>query len=175
MTRLFAIAVLFLGLTAFTTVPNPPKKEEGAIKWLTWSEAVELNKTAPRKFVVDVYTDWCGWCKVMDRETFTKPEIADYISQNYYAVKLNAEQKEDIIFNGTTFSYVASGRSGYHALAASLLDNQMGYPTLVYLTEKFERVAISPGFKKPDQLIKELKYTAENTYTKMTWDQFMGN
>ncbi len=169
-------AVLFIGLAAFTFVPNAapaPKTEGDGIQWMTFEQAVALNKTAPKKFVIDVYTDWCGWCKVMDRETFTKPEVIKYVSDNYYAVKLNAEQKEDIIFDGKTYPFVAQGRSGYHTFAASLLDNNMGYPTLVYLTEKFERVVISPGFKKPEQLMKELKFTGENNYAKMTWEQYM--
>jgi thioredoxin-related protein len=171
-----ASAILFIGLAAFklapTTTSHTPVEGDG-IKWMTFEEAVELNKTTPKKFVIDVFTDWCGWCKVMDRETFTKPEIIKYVNDNYYAVKLNAEQKADIQFGGQKFSYVAQGRGGYHAFAASLLDNNMGYPTLVYLTEKFERVVISPGFKKPEQLMKELKFTGENKYAKMTWDQYM--
>jgi thioredoxin-related protein len=171
-----AAALLFIGLAAFKCVPsntsNTPIEGDG-IKWMTFEQAVALNKTTPKKFVIDVYTDWCGWCKVMDRETFTKPEIIKYVNDNYYAVKLNAEQKEDIIFDNKTFSYVAQGRGGYHTFAASLLDNNMGYPTLVYLTERFERVVISPGFKKPEQLMKELKFTGDNAYAKMTWDDYM--
>jgi thioredoxin-related protein len=173
---ILSAAIISLSLAAFTFLPNQPltpKPEGDGIKWMSWEQAVVLNKTTPKKFVIDVYTDWCGWCKVMDRETFTKPEIIKYVNDNYYAVKLNAEQKEDIIFGDQKFSYVSQGRSGYHTFAASLLDNNMGYPTLVYLTEKFERVVISPGFKKPEQLMKELKFTGENAFSKMTWDQYM--
>ena len=173
---ILSAAIISLSLAAFTFLPNQPltpKPEGDGIKWMSWEQAVALNKTTPKKFVIDVYTDWCGWCKVMDRETFTKPEIIKYVNDNYYAVKLNAEQKEDIIFGDQKFSYVSQGRSGYHTFAASLLDNNMGYPTLVYLTEKFERVVISPGFKKPEQLMKELKFTGENAFSKMTWDQYM--
>lgn len=173
-----AAGLLCLSLAAFTLKPDnsTATQEKGGdgIKWMSWDEAVALNKLKPKKIIVDVYTNWCGWCKVMDRETFTKPDIIQYVNDNYYAVKLNAEQKEDIIFDGKTFSFVASGNGGYHSFAATLLDNNMGYPTLVYLTERFERVVISPGFKKPDQLMKELKFTGENAYAKMTWDEYMG-
>lgn len=177
---IFIAAALSLSLVAFTytnrqqaTAKNSEVPVEG-IKWLTWEQAVELNKTTPKKFVIDVYTDWCGWCKVMDRETFTKPEIIKYISENYYAVKFNAEQKADLDFNGHKFTYVAGNNGrGYHSFAASLLDNNMGYPSLVYLNEKFERVVISPGYKTADQLIKELKFTGENAYEKMSWEKYM--
>ena len=172
-----AAGFLFLALAAFTLIPssesNLSKTNGEGIKWITWDEAMAQNKVKPKKIMVDVYTNWCGWCKVMDRETFTKPEIIKYVSDNYYAVKLNAEQREDIVFDGKTFSFIASGNGGYHSFAATLLDNNMGYPTLVYLTEKLERVVISPGFKKPDQLMKELKFTGENAYAKMSWEQYM--
>jgi thioredoxin-related protein len=172
-----AAGILFLALAAFTKVADKSatanEKPGEGIKWMTWDEAIAQNKIKPKKIMVDVYTNWCGWCKVMDRETFTKPEIIQYVTDNYYAVKFNAEQREDIVFDGKTFSFVASGNGGYHSLAASLLDNNMGYPTLVYLTERLERVVISPGFKKPEQLMKELKFTGENAYAKMSWDQYM--
>ncbi|MFZ4543110.1 MAG: thioredoxin family protein [Saprospiraceae bacterium] len=176
---LASAGILCLSLAAFTFLPTSADSGSGiagdAIKWMTWEEAVAANKITPKKIVVDVYTHWCGWCKVMDRETFTKPEIIKYVNDNYYAVKLNAEQREDIIFDNRTFSFVASGNGGVHSFAATLLDNNMSYPTLVYLTERFERVVISPGFKKPEQLIKELKFTGENAYAKMSWDQYMGD
>ena len=172
-----AAGLLFLVFAAFTlkdkSEKNAPQTGGDSIKWLTWDQAVAQNKTKPKKFVIDVYTDWCGWCKVMDRETFSKPEIIQYVNDNFYAVKLNAEQREDIVFDGKTFSFVASGKGGYHSFAATLLDNNMGYPSLVYLTERLERVVISPGFKKPDQLIKELRYTGENAYAKMSWEEYM--
>lgn len=166
-------AALLISAVAFTNVTkNETPAMEEKIQWLTFEQAVEANKTKPKKFVIDVYTDWCGWCKVMDRESFTNANVIKYINDNYYAVKLNAEQKEDIMFDGKKYSYVAQGRGGYNTFAATLLDGNMGYPTLVYLTERFERVVISPGFKKPDQLLKELRFTGDNIYSQKSWDQY---
>jgi thioredoxin-related protein len=167
-------AALLLSAVAFTSTSksDTPMAEE-KIQWMTFEQAVEANKAKPKKFVIDVYTDWCGWCKVMDRESFTNPDVIKYVNDNYYAVKLNAEQKEDIMFDGKKFSYVAQGRGGYNTFAATLLDGNMGYPTLVYLTERFERVVISPGFKKPDQLLKELRFTGDNIYSQKSWDQYI--
>jgi thioredoxin-related protein len=145
---------------------------EGAVKWYTWNEAIEANKTKPKKIIVDVFTDWCGWCKVMDRETFPNADVAKYLNDNFYPVKFNAEQREEITFNGQKFNYVAQGKGGYHTLAATLLDGQMSYPTVVYLNEKLERIMISPGFKKPEDLMKELKYTSEEQYSKITFDEY---
>ncbi len=167
----FALLISSLAMTAFSfknTEPEPTK-----VKWLTWQEAFDLNKKEPKKILVDVYTDWCGWCKVMDRETFTDPKIAEYLTKNFYCVKLDAEMKESIDFNGHKFEYIANqGRNGVHTLAYSLLDGNMGYPSIVYLTETYERVSISPGYKKPDQLIPELKYAAENIYKTKSWQDY---
>lgn len=161
----------FLVSSAFRNVQNPVTPVD--IKWYSWEEAVELNKTKPKKFMVDVFTDWCGWCKVMDKKTFTDPAVAQFIEKNFYPVKFNAEQKTDVKFNDQVFGYVETGGGrGVHTLAYALLDGKMGYPTLVYLNEKYERILISPGFKEPADMLKELKFTAEEQYLKTSWEAY---
>jgi len=145
---------------------------EGDLKWYTWEEAVAACKKEPRKIFVDVYTDWCGWCKVMDKKTFPIPEVKSYIEANFYPVKLDAEQKEDIVWNGNTFSWRPAGRNGINMLAYSLLEGKTSYPTIVYFNEKFERIMISPGYKTPEQFLPELKFAAEEHYTTKTWEEY---
>lgn len=144
------------------------------IKWLSWQEVVELNKQNPKKVFVDVYTDWCGWCKRMDATTFKDPDVIAYMNEHFYAVRMDAEMKEQISFNDQEFKYVSSGQRGVHTLAYSLLEGKMSYPSFVTLNEDFNRIAISPGYKKPDQLIKELKYAAEELYKEETWTNYTG-
>lgn len=143
------------------------------VKWYTWDEAVVLNQTNPKKIIVDVFTDWCGWCKKMDKSTFTSPEVAAYLAANFYPVKLNAEQKADIQFSGQRFAYVETenGR-GVHTLAYALLDGKMSYPTVVYLNEKYERIMISPGYKEPDGMLLELKFAAEERYLSQSFEDY---
>ena len=165
---LFVIAAA--GLVAFTT---PQTSEAPALQWYSWEEAVELNKTNPKKIFVDVYTDWCGWCKRMDKSTFSDSTVAAYMAANFYPVKLNAEQKADIQFNGQTSKYMDNGNGrGVHTLAYSLLEGQMGYPSFVYLNEKYERIMISPGYKEPADIIKELKFASEEHYTRTSWEKY---
>ncbi len=145
---------------------------EDKINWVSWEEAVELNKKDPKKMFIDVYTDWCGWCKKMDKSTFTDPEIVKYMNENFYAIKFNAEQKEDISWNGTTFKFVKSGRRGAHELASALLNGRLGYPSFVLLDEEFARIMISPGFKKPPQLQKELVFANKEIYKEQNWEDY---
>lgn len=153
-----------------------PDKDVGAtatpvIQWMSWEEAVKANQTVQKKFLVDVYTDWCGWCKVMDRKTFSDPVIASYVNEHFYAVKLDAEQKETIVWREKEFKWIDAGRNGIHALAYSLLDGQMSYPSFVFLTEDFKRIRISKGFKDADSFIVELKFAVEENYKKETNDR----
>ncbi|MBI3259602.1 MAG: DUF255 domain-containing protein [Ignavibacteriae bacterium] len=149
---------------------NTITTNQDKIKWITIEEAEKLNKKEPRKIIVDVYTDWCGWCKKMDASTFTNPVIVKYINEKFYAVKFNAETKDTLRFNGNTYSYVPEYKA--NEFAVSLLNGQMSYPTTVYLNEKFEVLSPVPGFLKPIMLEKILKYFGENSQATMKWEDF---
>lgn len=165
------------GITGMKT-PGPVKKPvEGSVNWLTFEQAIEKSKTEKRKFFIDVYTDWCGWCKVMDKNTFSDPQIAKMLNDKFYPVKFDAEQKGDITFNGTTFKYVESGRSGYHELAAALMNNQLSYPTVVFVNEDFTSISPLQGYRKPEEFHKFLMFFAEEHYKKgqNSWKEFEKN
>jgi len=135
------------------------------INWLSIEEAEKMNREKPKKIMVDVYTDWCGWCKKMDKETFGNPVIAGFINEHYYAVKLNAEGKDEIIFNGTTYKFIAQGQRGYHELAAGLLNGKMSYPSIAYLNEELQLLGAVPGYMTPISIEPLLNYIAENKFT----------
>ena len=147
-------------------------KEKGPINWMTWEEAVAANEKTGKKIFIDFYTSWCGWCKRMDASTFSDAGVAKYINENFHPVKFNAEQKEDIVFKGTTFKYQSGGRRGAHGLAVELLNGKLGYPSYVYLTPDYQRILISPGYKPVKDMQKELKFVAEDHYTSTSWDEF---
>src|SRR6478736_5236100 len=119
--------LLLTGVALFMVFSREGKSQAenhlaGPIKWMSFEEAIEKSKTEKRKIFIDVYTDWCGWCKVMDKKTFSEAKVAKILNEEFYPVKFNAEQRGNVVFNGTTFKFVASGNNGYHELAAALLN-----------------------------------------------------
>lgn len=145
---------------------------ENEIDWMTWDEVVKAQQKRPKKVFIDVYTDWCGWCKKMDKSTFIDKSVIKALNKDFYAIKFDAEQKEVIKFKGQDYVYVGSGRRGAHQLAKSLLDGRMGYPSFVYLDENLSRIMPSPGFKQVDQLLRELSYISTESYTKMDLEKY---
>jgi thioredoxin-related protein len=155
--------------------PHQKAEEETTIAWMTMEEAIAANEQEPRKIFIDVYTDWCGWCKRMDAATFQHAQIAPYMNKHFYNVKFNAEQKDSIVFQGHTFKYVANGRRGYHELAAALLQSKMSYPTVVFLDEEFKMLSPVPGFQPPAAFEPIMTYFGDNAYKNTTWEEYQKN
>lgn len=141
------------------------------VKWVTFSEAIELNKTKPKKILIDVYTDWCGYCKMMDKNTFGDTDVAKLINENFYAVKLNAESTDPVEFGGNTYTYDKKNR--VHQLAVAILQGKMSYPSIAYMDESNQLLTVVPGYLKPNDLTPILKYFGENHYKTTTWDEYM--
>lgn len=146
------------------------------VQWMTWEQASQLAATEenPKKIFIDVYTDWCGWCKKMDKDTFQNEEVAAYMTENFYMVKLDGEGKEPINFKGKTFKYVPSGRRGYHELALALLQGRLSYPTVVFLDENFNMLSPVPGYQKPEPFLNIARYFGDNIYLRKDWKTYSG-
>lgn len=152
-------------------VAEAQKKTDG-INWITIEEAQRLMGFAPKKVFIDIYTDWCGWCKRMDSSTFSNPEIVKYMNANYYCVKLDAEQKEDIEFSGKTYKFIAEGNKGYNQLPALLLEGQMSFPSYVVFDETGKRADVLKGYKKLGEFDTLMKFYAENHFKDKTIEKF---
>ena len=159
-----AFAIVMGIILVVGTFRAQAQDQAAGVKWLTFEEAVERSKTEKRKIFIDVYTDWCGWCKVMDKKTFQNPAVARLLNEKYYPVKFNAEQREDIVFRGTTFKFVEYGNRGTHQLAAALLSNQLSYPSVVFLNEDFDIIHIMKGYRQAPEFHKMAEFIGGDHY-----------
>ena len=150
------IGYIFL-LTVLVSVNSMAQE----INWVTLGVAVELQKKNPKKIMMDGYTSWCGPCKMLDRNTFSNSDVANYINQYYYAVKFNAEGNDEIIFNDKTYTNPnydpakAKKRNAQHQLAGYF--GVRSYPTIIFLSEEGELIFPLIGYKTPQQLELYLK------------------
>lgn len=158
--------IILLSVFAVIYSVSPAQK----VKWYTLEEAIELNKKEPRKIMIDVYTDWCGWCKVLDKNTFQNDTVAAYLNKAFYPVKFNAEQKDSIIFLDHTYKYVAQGQRGYNELAAAFLGGEMSYPSVVFLDENVKGLHIEKGYVEAKRFDMILKYLGGDFYKTTAWD-----
>lgn len=172
------LAMLVLSPSVMAGGKNKKKaqKAQGAaagndeIRWMTIDEVQVAMKKEPKKVFMDVYTDWCGWCKVMDKKTFSNKNVARYINEKFYAVKLDAERKDSVRFMGKMFGFVPENRA--HQLAVELLRGQMSYPTSVILEENFQNPQPVPGYLDVPTIQSILTYLGENTYKTKPWPEF---
>ena len=166
--KIYIIIIMALGMLSSL---NAGQNER--IKWYTFEEAVERAADNPRKILIDIYTDWCGFCKRMDAETFNNPGVARYINRNYYPVKFNSETRDTIYFQGHMFINEGEGRRSAHQLSIALLQGQMSYPSVVYLNEELELLTSVPGFMTPERIEPILRYFAEDHYLTLSWDEYL--
>jgi thioredoxin-related protein len=170
------------GTTTARSVSSNTKKATEAkavnpvrVKWMTLEEALEKSKTDKRKIFVDVYTDWCGWCKRMDSTTFINPTVAQYLNDHYYPVKFNAEQQKEIVFKEKTYQFKKNGAKGYHELAAEWLNNRLSYPTVVFLDENQGTIQPLQGYQDATKMEAVLNYFGTDSHKKTPWESYQKN
>lgn len=164
--RQFFIFSLLLG----SFLPGAHAQE---VQWMSFEEAIEAQKKVKKKIFVDLYTDWCGWCKRMDKTTMTDPFIVDYLNAEFYPVKFNAEQKADITFKGKVFTLKKrKGKRDYHELAAHISRNQLSYPTFIFLNEEAEVIQPIKGYQDANTFKTIMTYIGEDHFKKTPWNQY---
>lgn len=142
-----------------------------SINWLSLSEVEQLVQKKPKKVLVDIYTDWCGWCKKLDATTYRDPQVVEYINKNFYAVKFNPEKQQTITFKGKT--YGMNGRN--NAITPLLMGSSRGYPTTTFLDEKLEVISPVSGYQNAEMMMNILRYVGENHYQSTDWNTYVNN
>ena len=169
--------VLFIAVVLATTTAFSQKKNK--INWMSMEDALAAQSKAPKKIIMDVYTKWCGPCKMLDKNTFQNADVVQYVNDNYYAVKFNAEGKEkfkykNIEFANPNFDPTRTGRNAQHKFAEEL--NITAYPTIVFFNENGDALLPLPGYKTPAQLELYLKLFKNNDHetigSKEDWEKY---
>jgi thioredoxin-related protein len=161
-----ALTRFLLGILLLSPVQSCSSKAgEGSPPWKTLSQAVEGGATSGKIILVDVYTDWCGWCKRMDRDVYADASVGAYLEQNFVIAKLNAESSTSHAFNGRN----ATEREIAKAWGVT------GYPATVFLTSKAEPITVVPGYIPRETFIKVLEYIHTESYKTTSWEDYLSS
>lgn len=132
--------------------PKPSKK----LEWLAFDAATEKAAKQNKHMIVDIYTTWCGWCRVMERETYANPEVAAYLSENFVLAKVNGESPNLLHWNGEQLSERQFARKV----------QVTGYPATYFLKPNAELLGGVPGFIRPPDFMIYSRYVATRWYEK---------
>ncbi|MGB5943835.1 MAG: thioredoxin fold domain-containing protein [Leeuwenhoekiella sp.] len=157
--------------------------QDAKISWMTFDEALKAQKNEPKKIFMDVYTNWCGPCKMMDKNTFSHPKVAAYLNENYYPVKFNAEGDKKVKYQGKSYSNSnydpkkQNTRNYPHDFTMAL--GIQAYPTIAFFDETGKFIQPIPGYRSPKDLEIFLKLLAGDDYknitTKEQWEDYQEN
>ncbi len=138
--------------------PTEPKVPGGKVNWMTFEEVEKAMKKEKKKVFVDMYTDWCGWCKRYDKTTFADKRVADYVNENFYAIKFDAQEPEDIMLAGQKYanpnfdhSRPKRARNATHQLAQKY--GARSYPTVLFLDNQFNLIQAATGYRTADKFL----------------------
>ncbi|MEP7278138.1 MAG: thioredoxin family protein [Bacteroidota bacterium] len=168
MQRLMLIAVSAFVLIFFSADRPAPKAEK--LKWMTLDEAREAMLKEKRPILIDLYTDWCGWCKVMDKKTYSNSKVIAYLQQHFYPVKVNAETRETLNWNEKAYKYNSANRTNDFALF--LTYGKLSYPTTVILLNSNNEPQPVPGYLEPKELELFVRYFGDGKYGKQPFEEY---
>lgn len=175
--RTLLLTLLFVPLTLLAQDPHAGQK----IKWKTLEEAQAAAKKDGKPLMVDVYTQWCGPCKMLSGRTFMDDQLAAYVNQHFHAVKFDAEGPQKTTFNGKAYSnpghnpQMGAGRNSTHELTMAIapVNGRVAYPTVVYIDKDGQVITPVQGYLTPEQMEPILRYIAEGKYKGMDYQTFM--
>jgi thioredoxin-related protein len=134
--------------------------------WVSWNTGLRRAADTQRPVLVDVYTDWCGWCKRMDRDVYGRGDVQEYLSRHFVTVRLNAESPEAANYEGRQYT----GRSLAMRFKIS------GYPTTIFLRSGGEHLVNVPGYVPADQFLLLLRYIGDGHMDRgESFDEFAKN
>ncbi|MEO5593131.1 MAG: thioredoxin family protein [Chitinophagaceae bacterium] len=163
------LSIIMAFVLFFFSADRPVAKAE-KLKWMTLKEAQEAMQKEKRPILIDLYTDWCGWCKVMDKKTYTNPKVIAYLQQNFYPVKLNAETRDAVSWNDKTYNFNSANRT--NDFAVFLTYGRLSYPTTVIIPMDNSGPQPVPGYLEPKDLELIVRYFGDGKYGKQPFEEY---
>jgi thioredoxin-related protein len=142
---------LLLSLVTLLSAAPAAAARSSALPWRDWDAALAEARSSGRHVLVDVYTDWCGWCRRMDAEVYARPEVREYLARKFVLVKLDAEAGDPARYEGRAFTS--------RTLAARF--NVSGYPTTIFLKADGAHLFNVPGYVPADRFLTVLRFVGE--------------
>ncbi|MEO5987695.1 MAG: thioredoxin fold domain-containing protein [Candidatus Eisenbacteria bacterium] len=158
--RPVALVTLLIGLLLAVAVPALA----GEVRWQGWDAGLSSARANKRYILVDVYTDWCGWCKRMDKDVYAREDVSDYLNKRFTSVKLNAESNQAMSYQGE--ARTARGiAGGFHVNS---------YPTTIFLTAEGEHLTNVPGYVPADRFLLLLRFIGDGHMEKgVSWAEYV--
>jgi thioredoxin-related protein len=147
--NLFSVLIIWIPLSVFSQ-----------LKQYSFTEIDSLLKTEQQNTVVFIHTDWCKFCKLMEKTTFKNREIISLLNEKFLFVSLNAEQKLDINFKSNNYKFKPFGvNTGLHELAEQLAtkNGKIAYPTICILNADYEIIFQHNQYINSDDFLNVLK------------------
>jgi len=139
---------------------SKPAKAE-TLKWHSFNEGLDLAAKAKKTVLVDVYTNWCGWCKRMDATTYRNAKVIAELNADYVLVKLNAEDETEITYKREA---TTPERLSHEVFGVT------GYPTTVFLRSDGEIITPLPGYREGELFAQILKFIGTGAYRDQKWE-----
>jgi thioredoxin-related protein len=134
--------LIYMFLLGLMSSFQPCRAQDQSIRWLSFEQLEDSLDMAPKKVFINFYADWCVYCKKMDRVAFRDPGVVSRLNAHYYAVRMDVESMDTIVFDGQKYLNREFGkkRNPVHEIPRLLASRDgipFSLPAIVVLDESF--------------------------------------